>query len=125
MVRVKFFNIHRTREDYLGMALGVLIVLTPAFAPTSITGVMINAIIVGTAVLALGALELVQLHRWEEGLELICGLWLIASPFVLNYSGGTLMVWHLALGVLVILLATFELWQDWNLSDTDIEAHGY
>ena len=38
---------------------------------------------------------------------------LIASPFVFGYSGA-LRSWHIALGALVVLLALFELWQDWD-----------
>ncbi|MDX1433618.1 MAG: SPW repeat protein [Gammaproteobacteria bacterium] len=126
MASVKFFNVHRTWEDYLGMLLGVLIVLSPAFAGHEVaTAVMINAGVVGVLVLALASFELVDLHRWEETLELVCGLWLMASPFVLGYAGGALMVWHLALGAIVALLAVFELWQDWKLSDQDLAAHGH
>jgi len=56
---------------------------------------------------------MVSLRRWEETIETLCGVWLIASPFVFGYSG-TLRSWHIALGVLVVLLAVLELWQDWD-----------
>ena len=62
--------------------------------------------------LALAAFELVDLHRWEEELELFVGLCLIASPFALGYATGGLFVWHLVLGISAILLTDFELWQD-------------
>lgn len=126
MAGVKFIKVHRTWEDYLGMVLGVLIVLSPAFVADDVSAaIMINAGIVGVVVLALASFELVDLHRWEEALELVCGLWLIASPFVLGYVGSALVFWHVALGAVVVLLAIFELWQDWKLSDQDLAAHGH
>ena len=68
---------------------------------------------VGFLIVAMACLEMVSLRRWEETIECLCGAWLIASPFVFVYSGA-LRAWHIALGVLVMLLALLELWQDWD-----------
>jgi hypothetical protein len=120
------FKVHRTWEDWVGMALGVLIGFSPWFTGQQGDAVVSwNAVIVGALVLALAALELAGLQRWEEVCEIVCGLWLIASPFMFGYiATGTLGYWHFVLGVLVVLLAAWELWQDWNLSDKDLARHG-
>jgi hypothetical protein len=128
MARVRLFDVHRTWEDYLGMLLGVVIVMTPLFTGHGDdTMITMNAGIVGIAVFSLAAFELMDLRRWEESLELLFGLWLMASPFVFGYAGGgeMLMIWHLAIGGIVVLLATLELWQDWTKSDRDLAAHGH
>jgi len=119
-------NVHRTWEDWAGMVLGVLIGLSPWLAGQQDSQVVMwNAVIVGALVVALAALELVGVQRWEETGEIACGLWLIASPFVFGYAGaGALRYWHFALGVIVVLLAAVELWQDWKLSDKDLAKHG-
>jgi O-antigen/teichoic acid export membrane protein len=76
-------------------------------------------------VIALGALELTGLQRWEQGGEIACGLWLIVSPFIFGYAeADALRYWHFVLGALVALLAVVELWQDWNLSDKELAQHG-
>jgi O-antigen/teichoic acid export membrane protein len=120
------FKVHRTWEDWVGMALGVLIGFSPWFTGQQGDAVVSwNAVIVGALVLALAALELAGLQRWEEVCEVVCGLWLIASPFMFGYIGtGTLGYWHLVLGVLVVLLAAWEFWQDWKLSDKELARHG-
>jgi hypothetical protein len=120
------FKVHRTWEDWVGMALGVLIGFSPWFTGQQGDAVVSwNAVIIGALVLALAALELAGLQRWEEVGELVCGLWLIASPFLFGYTGtGTLGYWHFVLGVLVVLLAAWELWQDWKLSDKELAGHG-
>ena len=61
----------------------------------------------------MAAMEIVALRRWEEWIELACGAWLVISPFMFQY-GGALMAWHMALGLLVAILAALELWQDWQ-----------
>jgi len=61
----------------------------------------------------------------EEAGELACGLWLIGSPFAFGYADkGTLMHWHFILGAVVALLAVLTLWQDWKLSDKELDQHG-
>ena len=69
-------------------------------------------------------LQFVDLERSEEAGLMVCGLWLIASPFTFGYADtGTLMYWHFVLGTVVVLLAVLELWQDWELSDKELVQH--
>ncbi len=125
MAKVALFGVHRLWEDWLGIAAGILIGLSPWLADTmGSSAVMWNATIVGTLVFGLAALELVDLRRWEEALEMALGLWLIASPFVFGYAGTALMYWHLVLGAAVAVLAILELMQDWKASDRELAQHG-
>ena len=128
-----FFRTHRTWEDWCGMLLGVLIVLSPWF-PTE-TGhevvdaerspVILNTFTIGILVFGLAQLEYVALQRWEEVTAIVLGLWLIASPYLFGYSGdGRLRLCHSSFGGLVVLLAALQLWQDWDLSDQDLLKHG-
>jgi hypothetical protein len=128
-----FFKTHRTWEDWLGMLLGVLIVLSPWFpmqADREIIDaersfIILNTFTVGILVFGLAQLEYVALQRWEEGAEIVLGLWLIVSPYIFGYSAdGMLRFWHTSLGGLVVLLATLQLWQDWDLNDQDLAKHG-
>jgi hypothetical protein len=125
MAGIRFLNVHRGWEDWLGMLLGVMIVLSPWFAGRAAGELpVLNAVAVGAAVLLLAESELVDLHRWEESLELLCGLWLIAAPFVFEYTWAALSTWHFALGGIVALLAAIELWQDRTLTDQQMAQHG-
>jgi hypothetical protein len=129
----RYFNTHRTWEDWLGMLFGVLIVLSPWF-PTQTSHeivdanrsyVILNTFVVGIIVFGLAQLEYVSLRRWEEVAGILFGLWLIASPYMFGYSGdGMLRFYHSTLGSLVLLLAALQLWQDWDLSDQDMLKHG-
>ena len=129
----RFFNTHRTWEDWLGMLLGVLIVLSPWF-PTQgghevidadRSYVILNTFVVGMIVFGLAQLEYVALRRWEEVAGILVGLWLIVSPYIFGYHGdGMLRFYHSSLGGLVLLLAALQLWQDWDLSDQDMLKHG-
>jgi hypothetical protein len=127
----RFFGTHRPWEDWLGMLLGVLIMVSPWF-PIQVSDVVdvershlvLNCFVVGMLVLGLAQLEYVALHRWEEVASIVLGLWLIASPNIFGYSEDqALQLWHILLGGLVALIGALQLWQDWNLSEQDLAKH--
>ena len=129
----RLLGTHRTWEDWLGMLLGLLIVLSPWFpaqasqdvADSDRSIMILNTFTVGIIVLGLAQLEYVALQRWQEVGEILLGLWLIASPAIFGYANDSLMLlWHSVLGVLVVLLGSLQLWQDWDLSDQDLLKHG-
>ena len=127
MVRLRLFNVHRHWQDWFGIALGVLIALSPWLAGQTDSQVVIwITIAAGLWVIQFAGLELFDLERSEEAWLLVCGLALIASPFVLGYAdSGTLVYWHVVLGAAVVLLAALELWQDWKLSEEELVVrHG-
>lgn len=122
----RFFTTHRSWEEWCGMALGVMVVLSPWFTTMPDHGaVVINALIVGILIFGLSQLEYFSLQRWEEAGSFVLGMWLIASPFMFDYKGAeALQTWHYVLGALVAALAVLELWQDWLLSDQDLAQYG-
>jgi hypothetical protein len=134
MPGLSFFNTHRTWEDWFGMALGMLIVLSPWLTGETNHGlgaesepryVILATLLIGIVVFCLAQMEYISLRRWEEGCEMALGLCLIAMPYFLGYSGdGALRFWHTGLGGAVVLLAVLKLWQDWDLTDQELTGHG-
>ena len=130
----RLLGTHRTWEDWCGMLLGVLIILSPWFPnqtgydviDSDRSMMILNTFTVGMIVLGLAQLEYVALQRWQEIAEIILGLWLIASPAIFGYANDSLMLlWHSVLGILVVLLGALQLWQDWDLSEEDLLKRGH
>ncbi|MFB9264573.1 SPW repeat protein [Bradyrhizobium erythrophlei] len=127
----RFFKLHRPWEDWFGMLLGVLIMVSPWFplqasdiVDVERSHLILNSFVVGMLVLGIAQLEYVALHRWEEVASILLGLWLIASPFIFGYAGDQMLqVWHAILGTLVTIVAALQLWQDWNMSEEDLAKH--
>jgi peptidoglycan/LPS O-acetylase OafA/YrhL len=128
----RFLRTHRPWEDWFGMLLGVLILVSPWFplqagreiVDAERSHMILNAFVVGMLVFGIGQLEYVALQRWEEAAAILLGLWLIVSPFIFGYAGDhMLQIWHATLGGLVVLLGLLQLWQDWHLSDQDLARH--
>lgn len=128
----RFFSRHRPWEDWFGMLLGGVIVVSPWFPFQSSHETMdaerswmiLNTFVVGMLVFGVAQLEYVALQRWEEVAEIALGLWLIASPLIFGYSGDDMLkIWHASLGVVVVLLGALQLWQDWRLSEQELANH--
>jgi hypothetical protein len=105
---------HRRWEDWCSMGLGAAILMSPVAArimdwPFG----TLNAVIVGLLVMLLAWQELILLEAWEESLELVLGLWLVASPWIFGYSDQEVATSaHVTLGGAVAVLAAIEFWQD-------------
>ena len=111
--RTHFLQTHRSWEDWVGIVLSLLIILSPWMArQAGDPGVVMVTTLIGLMLLTSAQYELVKTHRSVEVIELSCGLAVIALPVLLGYAGsGTLRVWHFGLGALVVMLAVLELWQ--------------
>jgi hypothetical protein len=126
MSSIKFVDVHRTWEDWIGIGVGAVVGFSPWLSaePTG-DALMLLTMLIGLVVFSLSAFELVDLRRWEETGLLIAGLALIGLPFLLGYAGsGSLRNWHFGLGGLTCVLAVIELWQDWRLNAQELARHG-
>jgi hypothetical protein len=109
----KLRSSQRTWEDWFGILLGIVIALAPwVTEETRNEPAVVNAALVGFAVMMLAELDLVAFRRWVEVGQLVCGIWIAASSLIFGYSGeGALRIWHLVAGLLVALLGFLELRQ--------------
>lgn len=126
MSRFQFFDTHRTWEDWAGIALGTAVIVSPLLFDRSVPDrALLNTMTVGVLVVALSALELVDLRRWQEWLLLALGAWLVASPWIFGYApDGSPATWHMVLGLVVMTLASLEFWQDRTASTDELKRHG-
>ena len=93
-------------------------ILVIALAITAVTlnhnpssfDVQMNAALVSLTLLLSTAFELVGLHIWQDASELMCGVWIAASPYAYA-EVGELRYWHLALGAALAMLATINIWK--------------
>lgn len=95
--------------DVANLVLGAVLFFSPwlfAFAPGAQSQ---NAMISGIVIAVLAIAALAAYAFWEEWLNLIVGLWVVASPWVLGFQG-TARTTHVVIGALVVILAAIELW---------------
>jgi hypothetical protein len=96
--------------DWINLLLGIALLISPFFMGFA-TGVpMTNAVLAGVIIAALAIAALVSFAQWEEWLNLILGLWVLVSPWVLGFTGiAVAFQTHVVIGLAVAILAAVEL----------------
>jgi hypothetical protein len=97
--------------DVLNLILGAILFLSPwifGFASGTQTQ---NAVISGIVIMVLSIAALAAFMEWEEWINLLAGLWVLVSPWVLGFADAAAAMWtHLIIGILVAVIAAVELW---------------
>lgn len=106
-------------EDWVGIALGVWMLVSPwvvGFSDHS--AATMNALIMGTILVLEELLELNVHEAAEEWIDIVAGLWLMISPIALGFASLTpAAVSTMAVGLLTVLFAA------WALSPLDETVH--
>jgi hypothetical protein len=95
--------------DVLNLILGAFLLISPWIFGFESGAQTQNAVICGLIIAVLSVAALSAFFEWEEWLNLIVGLWVFVSPWVLGFAG-TAMTVHVIVGALVAVIAAVELW---------------
>jgi hypothetical protein len=97
-------------EDWLGLGLGAWLLASPwtlGFSDDSVAAM--NALVMGCVLVLQGLLDVDVHEAVEEWMQVIAGVWLMISPFVLGLTSRVAIIDTIAVGVLVVLLAALAL----------------
>jgi SPW repeat len=92
--------------------LGIWLCLSPwAILFEFETPAMRNAVLLGVLIIFVEVIELSIFRGWEEWINVALGAWLIASPWILGIASPAARANFIIVGVLVVALALYEMWQ--------------
>ena len=72
-----------------------------------------NAWIVGFMLGALAVATISAFAEWEEWIDMVLGLWLVASPWLLGFTANANAMWTSV--VLGLVVAAVSLWAVWDI----------
>jgi hypothetical protein len=100
-----------TAFNITNVALGVILIAAPwLLGFTGEVWASRNAWFSGGVVVLLALLALVRTYDWEEWLNVIAGLWITASPWLLWFEDVAPARWtHVIIGLCIIVFAALEL----------------
>jgi SPW repeat len=102
----------KTAQDWINLVLAVCLFFSP-WAIGFVTDVTPtwNAWIVGVALGALAIATLSVFAEWEEWVNVLLGLWLVVSPWLLGFATNVNAMWtHVIMGVLVAAASAWAVW---------------
>jgi hypothetical protein len=96
--------------DVANLILGMILFFSPWAFDLSMGAQWQTASIVGVVIAVLSIAALAAFAVWEEWLNLIAGLTLIVSPWLLGFQDSDAMTIDVVIGGIVAALAAFEVW---------------
>ncbi|WP_102226384.1 SPW repeat protein [Acidimangrovimonas sediminis] len=103
-------------QDWIVLGTGLMLALVPLLweieAPEGLPRWTLTAVFGAAGLLAAlaAALALYTDAVWEEWIALVAGAWLAAAPWVLGFSGDTLLTWLSAgAGAVIFVMAVLSL----------------
>ena len=102
-------------ENWTSLLLGVWLFLSPWIISHNLTPNIAmmaewNAWIVGAVVAVSAGLALQELQAWEEWVNVVLGVWMVLSPWVLGYSAEPGLMWNsLIAGAVITIFSGFAI----------------
>jgi hypothetical protein len=96
--------------DVVNLILGGVLFFSPWLFDLSYGAQWQTASIVGIIIAVLSIAALAAFAVWEEWFILVAGIGLIVSPWLLGFQNSGAMIVDVAIGIIVTVLAGFEVW---------------
>lgn len=108
--------------DFYNLLLAAVLFASPwVFALTNGTG-KLDLRASSAAIAAISLAAIVAYANWEEWINLLLGLWLIVSPWILGFAHSRAMHFSIGLGAAVAFLAALELFLVYEAAHPDHAA---
>lgn len=108
----------RRWADWGNLIIGAALLVSPFIReyPDASQAAMWNAFGSGLAVMIFAAFAVYLPRAWEEGINTLLGLWLVAAPWVLGFSHHRdIAIISIFAGCAVMVLALWAMWGDKNV----------
>jgi hypothetical protein len=96
--------------DVVNLILGMILFFSPWLFDLSAGAQWQTASIIGIFIAVLSIAALAAFAVWEEWLNLVAGLALIVSPWLLDFQNSDAMTIDVTIGAVVAALAAVEVW---------------
>jgi hypothetical protein len=103
----------RRWQDSLNLILGIWLFVAPFFGIPGLTGAAaMNSYIFGFLIALFSAIALGRPQKWEEGINLLIGIWLIIAPFALGFFAMRGTAWNqIVAGIIIFVDAVWAMAQ--------------
>ena len=96
--------------DLYNLLLAAVLFASTWFLSRATTATDANLWISAVAIGAISIAAMLAFVWWEEWINLLLGLWLIVSPWLLGFAHTRAMHFSIAIGAVVAFMAALEIW---------------
>ena len=109
-MRIAAFSMPEGWEDWTTLVIGLWLFASPWILRVDDPEAAENFLVVGTLVITFELVTFYTLRVWEEWINIVLGLWLIASSFAI--SGFAAVANAVVCGALLLAVSLYEMWDD-------------
>ena len=97
-------------QDWGNLLIGAWLFVSPWVIayPSGMLNATWNAYVLGAAIVIFAACAVYMPRVWEEGLNTVLGIWMIISPWVLEFSSSRIVTMNAI--IVGLLVTTFAVW---------------
>jgi hypothetical protein len=96
--------------DVYNLALGIFLIASPWLFGFVRRAADADAWLSGLVIVLCSVLALVAFRDWDEWINLLIGIWLVVSPWLLGFAHTRAMHVSIGVGLVVIYFSGLELW---------------
>jgi hypothetical protein len=103
-------TLSRQWQDAVNVVLGLWLIVSPWVLGYAMqTTPAWNAYVLGVIIAVAAIAALVAFHAWEEWVNVVLGIWLVVSPWILGFTTLTAALWNqVVVGIVVGALALWS-----------------
>jgi hypothetical protein len=107
------FSLPKQWEDWCSWALGLWLCISPWALRFDLEKTPTRTAVISAALLVFVEMVTLSVYRaWEEWINVILGAWLAICPWLLGISSSAARNNFVVIGLLVLALALYEIWDD-------------
>jgi hypothetical protein len=103
--------------DVYNLVLALVLFVTPWFLVQATPAAHLDLWASGAAIGAISVAALLAFAWWKEWVNLLLGVWLIASPWLLGFAHTRAMHFSIGIGVVVAFMSALEIWLVYDKED--------
>ena len=101
---------HESVLDLYNLLLAIFLLVSPWFLARASGTAVVDLRASGAAIALLSLAAIFAYASWQEWTNLLLGIWLIVSPWLLGFAHTRAMHYSIGIGVTVAFLSALELW---------------
>jgi hypothetical protein len=103
--------------DLYNLLLAIVLFTAPWFFAHASRTAVVDLRLSSAAIIILSLAAITAFSTWEEWVNLLLGLWLVVSPWLLGFAHTRAMHYSIAIGATIAFFAALDLWLSYEAAE--------
>jgi SPW repeat len=105
--------------DLYNILLALILFIAPWFFAHASRAAVVDLRLSSVAIIILSLAAIIAFSIWEEWVNLLLGIWLVVSPWLLGFAHTRAMHYAIGIGAAIAFFAALDLWLRYEAAERD------